>query len=639
MTVCMADHLADGIVPHDVGTLGHAAERVLHNELPHRDFDDPYTGLLSVLNGSVFRIWGVSLATLRLPLLVLAAAGYTALFCLLRAALPLAASALITTAAFWWSLPNYFSGMPSWYNLFFSLLGAAALMRYPSSRSRLALATAGLLCGVSVLVKVIGLYSAASAAMFVIFVEQRRSEANAAARSASSPRLAWVIIAGLCAFVFAVGFVVSAEPHLAELVTFWLPPTALAGYLAWNEHRLRYLDAGGRLRRVLGAGGLFAAGFAIPVCVFLAPYVATGSLDAWFEGVFISPLRRLSDTQLHRALDVRAFLLGAVALGGTAWSLIAAAKRDRTKVASAVLGVAFVPIVVCGFATTVYSATWAAMRLLPLAAVAGLLICLSKSSHRKGKRPATTTPNRAIEPAFLLVSLASVFSLVQIPQSHGIYFLYAAAPAIAAWAAVLAVVEPRTQRPQLLLGGCAIAFALLWIARGNPIRYGEEFAVFHRSAELETRRGVIHYDEASAHDLRALLHEIEAHSSANDPILALPDLPEAYFLTDRRNPTRTFFDVFDADYASPERDQRLLKLIDDEGVRLVVFRNIVSVSPQGLSDRLRRELRRRFPHESRVWSSGFPIFTVRWRDEVETAGARPAQSQATEIAATGERRP
>ena len=59
-----------GWVPDDEGTLAQSAERVLAGELPHRDFDEVYTGGLSYLNVLAFQVLGVNLLSLRLVLLV-----------------------------------------------------------------------------------------------------------------------------------------------------------------------------------------------------------------------------------------------------------------------------------------------------------------------------------------------------------------------------------------------------------------------------------------------------------------------------------------------------------------------------------------------------------------------------------------
>src|SRR6516225_8748469 len=63
----MASHLKRGWVPHDEGTLGQSAERVLNGQLPHRDFDD-YTGGLTFAHALAFREFGISSTSMRLVL-------------------------------------------------------------------------------------------------------------------------------------------------------------------------------------------------------------------------------------------------------------------------------------------------------------------------------------------------------------------------------------------------------------------------------------------------------------------------------------------------------------------------------------------------------------------------------------------
>jgi hypothetical protein len=58
-----------GWIAHDDGMLGQTAERVLAGEIPHRDFDDPYTGGLAYLHAVALKIFGVRLLSLRWLLL------------------------------------------------------------------------------------------------------------------------------------------------------------------------------------------------------------------------------------------------------------------------------------------------------------------------------------------------------------------------------------------------------------------------------------------------------------------------------------------------------------------------------------------------------------------------------------------
>src|SRR6202166_4627353 len=61
----MGMNLKRGWVPWDEGILGQSAERVLNGEIPHKDFNDAYTGGLSYLDAFIFRLFGINLLYLR----------------------------------------------------------------------------------------------------------------------------------------------------------------------------------------------------------------------------------------------------------------------------------------------------------------------------------------------------------------------------------------------------------------------------------------------------------------------------------------------------------------------------------------------------------------------------------------------
>src|SRR5713226_6506525 len=70
--------------PVDEGTLGQSAERILHGEMPHRDFDDPYTGGLAYIDAAIFKLFGINLFWLRLFLFVCFLAWIPAVYGLAR---------------------------------------------------------------------------------------------------------------------------------------------------------------------------------------------------------------------------------------------------------------------------------------------------------------------------------------------------------------------------------------------------------------------------------------------------------------------------------------------------------------------------------------------------------------------------
>lgn len=620
----------DGVVPHDSGTLAHAAERVLNGEWPHRDFDDPYTGLLSFLHAAALNAFGINLVSIRFVLFPVTIAGFLLLYWMVRYAMPPATAALVTATAFAWSVPNYFSSMPTWYNLYCTLFGAAALWMYSRSDRRAWMTAAGVLTGLSFLFKSVGLYFTAIAALFVIFLEQRRSESKAPAKVVSSPRAAWVTIVGLCLYVVGVAVVVASQPHVPEIMSFLAPSAVLALYLAWNERRLRFQDAAGRLRRVSAAGVMFGAGTLVPIALFVLPYLATGSFGAWWNGVFVAPLKRISTDHLGTLIAEAPFMTGALMLIVVCCVLAVTARSAKAYVGCGVLCLAALPVLWKGGEPSVYAAVWQGIRLVPLACAT--FLCYRLARRRPvARRGIAAEPTAPWDLAFLFTAAAGVFSLVQFPIAHGIYFLYVAPLVIASSAVVLAVLFPRTQAPVVVCGLVVLGFSATWVWPGHPFMFGMSYQPALRTTAIASDRAQVVYDAEAAKFFSEVVAEVTKRTPPGAPILALPDSPDIYFLTGRTNPTRTFFDVFDADYGTPERDRRLLELIDREGVQLVVLRNLPAVSPDGISANLREELRARFPNVTYVQEGNVRYFSVRWRDPVapvQTAQLPTAQAAA-----------
>jgi 4-amino-4-deoxy-L-arabinose transferase-like glycosyltransferase len=150
--------LRENWVPHDDGMLAQSAERALQGQLPHRDFDEVYTGGLSYLHAAAFKLFGTNLFSLREMLFIFFLLWVPALyFCASRFASPLAAG-LATLVGVAWSVPVYPAAMPSWYCLFFATFGIAALFKYIEARATIWLFLAGLCGGLSFLVKSPGIY-------------------------------------------------------------------------------------------------------------------------------------------------------------------------------------------------------------------------------------------------------------------------------------------------------------------------------------------------------------------------------------------------------------------------------------------------------------------------------------------------
>jgi hypothetical protein len=622
-----------GVIPGDTGALAHAAERVLDGELPHRDFDDPYSGALSVLNAASFAVWGEHVSSMRRIWIAAASAFCGLLYFAARRALNRSAALGVVLAAFLWSIPNYPSPMPTWYNLFFAAAGAWALDRYLTTERLAWVAVAGACGGVSILFKVVGLYFFAAAGLFFVFQAQSRSlerlakAASSSAQGHASPVQVVASLAigvGLCLPAVAVVSLIAMTPRIPELTTFAGPTLVLVGFLLVRERLVFGVEPVARLVRVVRDTGVMLAGAALPMIVYLAPYALSGSLDDWWQGVFVKPRLRLSDDHMGRPIDANLFCGAMLGLGAAAAAVTVGLNRRFRLVP-----VFSVVVPGCWLLTqardpSVYAIVWELLRLVPLAAAAtGVLVLCRMRTEKHEQESAGRT--------FLWLALAALFSLVQYPLAHGIYFLYFAPILFLATANLLAQAEHfawPTVRPA---GAALLTFVILfggnWVYAANPTLYGVSYSPCNWNARLSTDRARIRYDAATARIYNSLIDEVRRHSSRGSCILALPDCPEIYYFTGRRNPTRTFYDAFDGDYGQAERDQRILRLIDRHDINVVVLREWGAVSPLAVSDDLFSELHRRFPHQRQIGDSVNTYFSILWRDPTQTTDVASADEK------------
>ena len=237
-----------GWIPHDDGAFAQSAgRRVLNGELPHRDFDEIYTGGLAFANALAFRILGsVNLGSLRIILFAVFLAWVPAVYYIASRFSGALASAFTTLLAVAWSIPNYPAAVPSWYCLFFATFGTAALLRYVDTRAHRWLFVAGLCAGFSITVKVVGLYFVVAALLFFIFREQGLSH-NQHDTSLKRDRFyPTTLLAGLTVFAFLLAELILRGPSLSGLIYFLLPPCALILVLASREFDSSAMRLGNR---------------------------------------------------------------------------------------------------------------------------------------------------------------------------------------------------------------------------------------------------------------------------------------------------------------------------------------------------------------------------------------------------------
>jgi hypothetical protein len=580
-----------GWIPHDEGAFAHSAERVLQGELPHRDFDEIYTGGLSQLHALGFALFGVRLSSIRLVLLGFALAFVPALYGIAARLVPPLPAGFLTLVGVAWSLPNYFAGVPSWYNLFFATFGTLALLRHLEGGGRGWLVLAGVCGGLSILAKISGVYFVAAALLFLIHREQWLAH-EAPGDTADRTWALWTLqVLGAGVFAIALGRAFWWSLGVMELVLFVLPGMALAAFLPWFEVRNGHGAFTARARVLLSLVLPFALGVVAPLVLFMIPYVLTGAMEDLVRGVFILPARRVQSAAM--ALPAPLTLVAALPYAGL---LLASVPPRIERALALVLTLALVGVAAtAGAHPAVYRAVWYSVRpLVPIGAIAACLI-LSRSA------PATAPDAVARQRLFLLVAVASLVSLVQFPYAFGIYFCYAAPLVVLALAAVVGA-RPAPRLLHLCVLVFYLAFALLWLNPGYIRGIGLRYIPDGQTARLALERGGLLVYEDRKLEYERLITLVRQH--AGDFIYAAPDAPEIYFLSARRNPTRTIYDIFD----QPEgRTARILGLLDAHDVKVAVIHSKPEFSPP-LDPELARGLTARFPFAQQVGR-----FEVRWR--------------------------
>jgi hypothetical protein len=597
-----------GWIPHDEGTLAHSAERVVQGELPHRDFDDAYTGGLTRFDAVVFETLGTRLLALRIALYLVLLLWVPAVFYIAtRFATPSVAAA-VTLLCVVWSIPSYPAALPSWYNLFLATFGAAALFRFTETRRRVWLIAAGVLGGLSVLVKIIGLYFVAAAVFFAAFDEYRVAAAEGRGHDVKQGRVFASIVSAACA-IFVLGLVRMARvvPGGSPILHFVLPGAALAAFLC----SLEWIDPPDtswpvRVKRLAAMAGLMAAGGAMPIALFLARYIASGSVGSLVHGVFVEPAQRFTfesapPVPLRTVPAALAWLLVLVPYSAGQAATNRTAERRTEWVTLACYALVLAGL---AYAATrggsAYVGPWIVVSYVAPCTVLGGCLLLARRVSRE------RLPSVRDEQLWLLVCVTALCSLVQMPYANWLYVLYFAPLAILA---LLAIVTTRPSGPGPRTALVAAFFLVYGVTALNP---GRVTVIGTRVPDDEAPRAALriprtglYTSAAEAAEYERLTALVQAHSGPGDYIYAAPDCPEVYFLAQRRNPTRTLFDFFDEPAG---HDARVLRVVDSTNVRVVALNRWPLFSPR-IDPALETALRTRFPDSVTVGN-----FVVRWHD-------------------------
>ncbi|MEX0837850.1 MAG: glycosyltransferase family 39 protein [Gemmatimonadota bacterium] len=584
-------------IPHDEGTLGQAAWRVMQGQVPHRDFDGMYTGMLDYVHAAAMDVLGVHLLTPRLLMLLAVMLWLPAVWSIAYrlVASPVGAAA-VTGVALVMGPPNYPSAMPSWYNLFFATWGLWALIRWTDERRVGWLVVAGSAAGLSILFKVTGLYLLAGALFFALHDEARRGPTGSPASSPSFMR-PFPVAAGVLVLALVVMQTVLVRQQLgpSTWISYVLPTAILGVALVWRAGHVE--DDRAALRGMVSSWSWIAVGTLVMVLPFLAWYAVAGGLDDLYRGVFLLPAERFTDV----ALPVPSFARTWTIVVPVALLAVGAVvgRTYRIAIAAAVL-IGMTALVLRLDARIFIGIFDSLLLIVPVVVAVGVVL-----SFLEGRDPA---PNGG--PLMATLWVLALVHLIRYPFAVPMYFPYVAPLAVVAVGGVLARAGARDVRPfhrlvpaRTVLAAVALAYAGFFIVGPNR---GGLFGPLPPlpEARLPLERGRISVPAAEADEYGRLVAAV-LELTRSSYVYAGPDAPEVTFLAGLHNPTRSLFEIFEEDEA---RTERTMDALESHDVNVVVLNTRARFSSMPAD--LVTALVARYPNEMRVGR-----FLIRWSGE------------------------
>jgi len=567
------DRIDSGWIPHDEGQLGQAATRILDGQLPHRDFDDMYTGGLSYLNAFSMQTFGANSLSMRLMLFAWFIPFAAVCFWIFKQFANATVAAVLTTLACVWSIPMYPAPMPSWYLLFLATGSLAALLRTTQTNSRFWIFLAGLLTGLAVLFKINGVFTLAAGLLFLLDRSQRMTNVTAknsdGTTMSNRQLMSWLIIglltmAGFLAFAF-----VNKSDYLMQAIHFVLPFLAIIGFAVRQEYRWAG-DWSVRLPWVVKDVSLLLLGFAIPIAVLFSYFSSQNALEPLLDGLFVAPAKRIAGASSPFPALSTALLSVPLALLLFPSTWIQAAKRRGINVEKSDWAVSLI-VLLAGALLLAFRESSAAFILGSFSVrhigpflTLGCLCFLWR--NEKQLKP------EQLQGFYLTTIIAFFASLIQYPYAAMIYFFYAA-PLFVVTGVVATRMQPWIPKRSLL--SIAVVLTLFTVARFHSVEPVTSLSpTFHEpvAAVLKSERCRLKIRDNQARIFNQLIEAVTSRTGQNDIIHAMPDAPEVAYISNRQPFGRTMYEFF-ADPVSQKPDVLLTELRNADVKLLVIKEN------------------------------------------------------------------
>jgi len=566
-TIYCYSFLFKGWIPHDAGTLAQTAERIIHGEIPHVDFDEMYTGGLSYLHALGFKIFGVKLSSLRIVFFIFLLPYIFSCYWLASRVASSFESFVVTVLCVVWSVPNYMASMASWYNLFFAVYGSVFVFQYIKTRCSRYLFLAGLCGGLSFIVKITGLYYILSVVFVIFYLET--TESNFSGTDTKDKAVCFSLIKSSVLLIIILINISLVKNYFNMMVVihFLLPIFFVCVYLIYNEWRE---GKGGFLVRLwnnIRMYSPFIIGISLPVILLLVFYISKGYLQEFINGLFLLPQKRfkLSFYPLPPFYTIISVLFW------VAIFFIHQNKKPVTRLLLLILSIFLLAVLLFSYNPQTYRSVWFSLRpLVPLCAFLILFFLFKADSNSENKKRVEL---------FYLTTLFSCLSLIQYPFSNPIYFCYFV-PSL--FLGILYYLKARFKKIPgqfVAISVFLILFGTIWLNTGKPYFNCEKYVNLKEDKLLLSNRANILVSERDKIVYEKLVEFIHCNGGDSDFIYAFPDCPEVYFLSKKRNPTKVIFDF----YGDSVKTNSLIKLINTNKIKLAVINSRIEFSHAGIN--------------------------------------------------------
>jgi hypothetical protein len=572
-----------GLDAQDEGYFVEQANRVVHSDVPYRDFDSLYTPALLYVHASLFGLLGdTHVVILRIAGLVARALLAGGLYLVCR---PLARPALAVVPGLYVllaldRLPLTWEPHPGWPSAALTVLTAWAFARLPYLRGRRR--TCWLIGIGAAAALVFAFKQNAGAFLFLALIAFSAWQGISATRTAVTPGLRAVQLLVLGAILLAAAWLI--RPHADVVIAaYFLVPLAAAGLAAIERSPVS------GARRGLGSWVMLllplGVGFAVITLPWLAVLIAAlGGRVELLKG-FVGSV----DQDLFWYPPQGPPGGGWASLLGFTVALLAAVRFRHNR---PLLGVAVGALVAFAASAVLLTAepgesVWLAIVLVPGRVAEGLPVllpvaCILAGAWQSMRSPATIATWRL---RWITVAGALTF-LTEYPRVDEVHLTWAACLPLATGAVLLdqlhMYLAARWRTGHVARGMLGVALLTVPVATVFPgiSARGEGFFDLSSGGQLAPHLahnwitlhlpsvdGVVVSDE-QAGTLQAVVGTVDSNTAPGEPIFVYPSSPLLYVMAERPNPTR-FAHLYPG-AASTDELARVIATLDQTPVRVVV---------------------------------------------------------------------